>query len=216
VQFASEYSPDEHRLQLHLNPPVTVYQGGEVIELIDCPTYRLGKFRTIPTSSIKLVGEILRRDRFYLLLGKNKTRLKICVTHGSFFETVLARTFIAETVQYASDQALESFLDVMNNLLQQKDLWKRKWTVEGSSINIRFDLALEAKSEANILNSRKYPQIRDNTLNFILPGHDEIANEQYKQWVHEIVDAGRSEKTEPIVVKHLLNGPFLVFQYPIP
>lgn len=107
-------------------------------------------------------------------------------------------------------------LGLMDNLLQQEDLWKRKWTVEGSSINIRFDFGLEAKDAVQILNTRKYPEIADNTLNLILPGHDEIANEQYIRWVHEIVDAGRDEKTQPIVVKHLLNGPFLVFQYPIP
>jgi len=62
--------------------------------------------------------------------------------------------------------------------------------VEKASVKLRFRILTEVKAEGNILNSIKYPAIKDNTMNFIVPMH--------------------------IKIKHLLNGYFTVFQISLP
>ena len=71
----------------------------------------------------------------------------------------------------------------------------------------------EVKAEGNILNTAKYPEIKPNTLNLLVPCHSEaeekLAIERFKIAFGEIHDCTIFK------VKHHLNGYFLVFQQPI-
>lgn len=68
----------------------------------------------------------------------------------------------------------------------------------------------EVKAEGNILNSKKYPQITDDTLNFILPSHS--ADEDRLNFDKMSVVFEDLNMFESFYIKHHFNGNFLVFQ----
>jgi hypothetical protein len=234
-------------LSIRLNQHGSLLSGGELIEIKDSKqSYGVASFNSTIPSGKKSISQLLRRetsgirsqmiavgddptsldirDVYYLVRGRRRDNVKVCLVHGSFFETVKAEQLVEQVFSQVLDEQLLDNADkftpqqrtLLARLFSQQRTFSQVRNHEQASVKLRFRVMTEVKTEANILNSRKYPAIADNTLNLILPGHDETANEQYIRWVHEIVDAGRDENTQPIVVKHLLNGPFLVFQYPIP
>jgi hypothetical protein len=54
-------------------------------------------------------------------------------------------------------------------MFSEQDSFSKVRDVNRASVKIRFRIMTEAKAEGNILNSEKYPQILDNTLNLVLP-----------------------------------------------
>ena len=67
----------------------------------------------------------------------------------------------------------------------------------------------EVKAEGNILNPNKYPQIIDNTLNFILPSY---SSDEDRLNFDKMSLVFGDDKFESFHIKHHLNGNFLVFQ----
>ena len=70
----------------------------------------------------------------------------------------------------------------------------------------------EIKAEANILNSKKYPEILDNTFNFILPLHELKEEKNYLKKIKLVFNKNELKQFKIFKIKHLLNGYFLVFQ----
>jgi len=68
------------------------------------------------------------------------------------------------------------------------------------------------KAEGDILNSEKYPEIEDNTLNFILPCHNEKEKEKTLRKVKEVCRKTAFKKFSIFKIKHHFNGYFLVIQ----
>lgn len=70
----------------------------------------------------------------------------------------------------------------------------------------------EVKTESNILSSKKYPEIKDNTLNFLVPFY----GKKQKQEIYSKVKLTFSEKLFKSLsifdIKHPFNGKFIVFQ----
>ena len=101
-------------LAIKLNHDGRLFSGGELIELKDSKSYSVASFNsTIPTGEKdirKLVGgtenvirtqmqeagndilSLLTRQVFYLVRGKKASDMKICLSHGKFFETIPVST----------------------------------------------------------------------------------------------------------------------------
>lgn len=70
----------------------------------------------------------------------------------------------------------------------------------------------EIKAEGNILNTKKYPPILDNTINFVLLLHDEKQENEYVKKMNIVFCNDELKRFNIFKIKHSLNGYFLVFQ----
>lgn len=73
----------------------------------------------------------------------------------------------------------------------------------------------EVKSEGNILNTNKYPEIKDDTLNFILPCHDDGQEKDIHSKLRMVFTQAELNVFSIIKIKHHLNGYFIVIQTPL-
>ena len=79
-------------------------------------------------------------------------------------------------------------------------------------MKLRFRIMTEVKAEGNILNSKKYPEIKDNTLNFILPCRNDEEENNILKKAEIVFGKTRLEQFNIFKIKHHFNGYFLVLQ----
>ena len=233
-------------LAIKLNTGDEQFAGGELIELKDSKAYSVASFNsTIPTGEkdIKKLTEgqentirtqmeeagnaILSlpiRQVFYLIRGKKQSNVKVCVTHGKFFETVPVSTLISESFGQALEERLDELGESLSPSLKHKllDLFSEQQTfsrtrnVDDASVRLRFRIMTEVKAGANILNPNQYDQIGDNTLNFAVPCHGETAqNQQCNKMRYAFEEIGYAHlfsQIEVFSLQHHFNGKFLIFQ----
>ena len=70
----------------------------------------------------------------------------------------------------------------------------------------------EVKAEGNILNTKKYPEIKDNTISLIVPRHNKKDEELALKRFASIYSESTLKQFDIFNIKHLLNGYFTVFQ----
>ena len=172
--------------------------GGEFVEIIDSDSYNVPPFEShIPTGAIsfdmlghdrkakifksmqaagEVPGWIPKREIYYLVRGKNNGNCKICLVHGSFFEDRVKAEFYVR-------QALEEVLaDCLEEQTLSHDQFNMLWRIFAQEIiaeqyrkvsigRIKFSLGIKTYENlgANLLSSFYYPEIKDNTLNFVIP-----------------------------------------------
>lgn len=73
----------------------------------------------------------------------------------------------------------------------------------------------EVKAEGNILNEKKYPEITDDSLNFIVPCHNQKEEDLATQKMALLYPQDGLSGFTIFKLKHLLNSYFLVFQLPL-
>lgn len=192
-------------LAIRINTNGGSYIGGELIEVKDSTSgYNISSFNSTIPSGTKpiqdiaplgskiynemsdagdIVFSLLSRDVYYLLRGKQKKSVKICLVHGSFFETTSSNSTLKSAFEQVIDEAISDTLQYVNidindiNDAKSKMLnldWKQSHfssvrRAAKSAISVRFRVMSEVVKEANLLNSSQYPSILDNTLNFVLP-----------------------------------------------
>lgn len=238
-------------LAIKLNKDNEQFTGGELIELKDSEkSYSVASFNsTIPTGEkdIKKLTEgrentvraqmqeagnnILSlpiRQVFYLIRGRRQSNVKVCLTHGKFFETVPVSTLISESFGQALEERLNELGETLSVSMRQKllDLFSEQQTfsrvrnVDDASVKMRFRIMTEVKAGANILNPNQYRQIGDNTLNFTVPCHsDTEQNKQYSKMKVAFEQMECSDLFEQVgvfILQHHFNGKFLVFQTQLP
>src|SRR3990167_1833166 len=205
-------------MAIRLNTNRGIFTGGELIELKDSNTYTVSSFNsTIPTGR-KEIAKIITgensgikqqmqengndiyslpvRDVFYLVRGKKKGDVKICLVHGSFFETIRIEDLKRKLLTILSEQ--QSFSKVRD--------------VNKSSVKLRFRVMTEVKAEGNILNPKKYPEIKDNTLNFVLPCHNENEEKEIIRKAESTFSKTELKQFRIFKIKHHFNGYFLILQ----
>lgn len=238
-------------LAIRLNSEDVQFTGGELIELKDSKTnYSVASFNsTIPTGEkdIKKLTEggkntirtqmqeagndILSlpiRQVFYLVRGRKQSNVKVCLTHGKFFETVPISTLISESFGQALEERLKELGESLTPSLKQKLLsifseqqtFSRVRNVDDASVRLRFRIMTEVKAGADILNPNQYPQIDDNTLNFAVPCHSEAEQIQQQGKMEVAFEQMKCSdlfaQAEVFVLQHHFNGKFLVFQTNLP
>lgn len=186
------------------------------------------------------IESLPERDVFYLVRGQKTTEIKtkerttkktkikpqlitytkVCLIHGSFFETLN----VNDLIQQAFGEVFNEIIDPNNqqfsdetkktiiSLFSEQKSFSKVRDVEKSSVKIRFRIMTEAKAEGNILNSKKYPEIKDNTLNFLLPCHDLNSQENLINKMKLVFGEKNMNKLKIFQIKHHLNGNFLCFQ----
>lgn len=229
-------------MAIRINTKDKIFTGGELIELKDSNSYTVSSFNsTIPTgrkeitkivtgenSNIKLQMEesgdniysLPVRDVFYLVRGKNKGNTKVCLVHGSFFETIQVDELIAQSFSQVLEERLkergEHFSDEMKNrllsILSEQQSFSKVRNVEKASVKLRFRVMTEVKAEGNILNSKKYPEIRDNTLNFALPCHNDEEEKMIRYKAGLVFANKELNGLNFFKIKHHFNGYFIVIQ----
>ncbi|MBI2331231.1 MAG: hypothetical protein HYU84_03550 [Chloroflexi bacterium] len=158
------------------------------------------------------------RDVYYLIRGRNKGHQKICLVHGSFFETIPAENLVGETFSQVVDEELndpeinEDVKGKLKKALSRQDIFGRVRSVEKASVSMRFRVLVEVKPQANILGPNQYPEILDDTLNFACPFYTEEEKEKLISNVKSVMGVVQMKKLKIIEIKHPLNGWFLVFQ----
>jgi hypothetical protein len=168
------------------------------------------------------IHSLLLRDVFYLVRGRNKKRnsQKIALVHGSFFETIRTKDLISQSFsQVLDERLLQSGMEVspemkelLTTIFSEQENFSKVRNVDKASVKLRFRVMTEVKAEGNILNEKKYPEIKDNTLNFLIPYHTEHDKELAINKMNVVFEATWSENFEIFTLKHHFNGYFLVFQ----
>jgi hypothetical protein len=227
-------------LAIRLNVDNQLFTGGELIELKDSQSYNVSSFNsTIPTgqkdiekliksvnSSIKKqmeeagnnISSLKYRDVYYLIRGKQKEKIKITLVHGSFFETVNSEELISQSFEKALEETIskhnidlnEDTKSILLTLFSEQESFSKVRSIDKASVKLRFRIMTEVKAEGNILNKNQYPEIDDNTINLVVPLHGE--NEILMQRFNAVFDTNEVKQYKIFVLKHHLNGHFLVFQ----
>lgn len=232
-------------LILRTDPHSEDYIGGELIELKDSRSYSVASFNsTIPSGRKNLLDLITsphsriyqqliqngedpyqhpNREVFYLIRGRKQEHVKVCLVHGSFFETVDIHTLIqnafAQVIQDGvSDQQPEidsASREQLVRLLSQQSYFRKTRDVPNASVKLRFRVMTEVKKEGNILNSKQYPQISDDSLNLVVPCRQESEMAFHIRKINQCVAEELYRQLASFTFHHPLNGPFLVFQIQI-
>lgn len=230
-------------LAVRLNKERSVFTGGELIELKDSKSYTVSSFNsTIPTGKknirkvissansttylqMKQAGDdvfsLEERDVYYLVRGRKGGHQKICLIHGSFFETIDARELIRQSFAQVLDEKLarsnisDEDKEWLEKLFSDQEDFSRVRNVDNASVKLRFRVMTEVKPEGNILNSRLYPEIANDTLSFIVPYHSEEEKQGIFQKMEMVVGKNGMKKFKVFSLKHPLNGWFVVFQVPL-
>lgn len=217
-------------------PPLS---GGELIEFKDSKSYTVSSFNSTIPSAKKSIREVVGvgkskmaqqmreagedlnsmpvREVFYLVRGRSGNSVKICLLHGSFFETIPISRLIKESFGQVLTEAFAESGDVLSKemresllrYLDKQHYFRQVRKVEKSSVNLRFRVMTEARREGNILNGELYSQIVDDSLNLILPLH---RNEDKETAIRAVEQVFGKNALESFVIQHPFNGKFIVFQ----
>jgi hypothetical protein len=162
------------------------------------------------------------REVYYLIRGKQKKKVaqKIALIHGSFFETIQSNELIRQSFsQVLHERLLESGLsmtpeikELLTTMFSEQANFSKVRTVHKASVKLRFRIMTEVKAEGNILNDKKYPEILDNTLNLVLPYHQETDRTNALRRMAAVFTESELSEFEEIKLKHHFNGYFTVFQ----
>ena len=232
-------------LAIKINFSHSLFTGGELLELKDSDTYGVSSFNsTIPTGK-KEIAKVIKgensnikrqmeqagddifslpvRDVYYLVRGQKKNKTKVCLIHGSFFETVKTGDLISQSFSQVLEERLaesgqelnQAMKDLLITMFSEQANFSKVRNVDKASVKLRFRVMTEVKAEGNILNEKKYPEITDDSLNFIVPCHNQKEEDLAKQKMALLYPQDGLSGFTIFKLKHLLNGYFLVFQLPL-
>ncbi len=229
-------------MAIKLNKDKSNFTGGELIELKDSISYSVSSFNsTIPTK-LKDISRIISgekssiykqmedagndvyslpiRDVFYLIRGRRKEHTKVCLVSGAFFETIKIGDLISDSfMQVLNDNLKDTNTEIsqevrtlIHKLFSEQENFSKVRTVDKASVKLRFRIMTEVKAEGNILNPKKYPEIEDDTLNFLLPCDNAETEKSIMINISRVFNKKEVEQFKIFKLKHYFNGSFLVFQ----
>lgn len=229
-------------LAIRLNKKRDVFTGGELIELKDSKSYTVSSFNsTIPVGS-KAVADIItgehsrisrqmkragndifslpEREVYYLVRGRKRENTKVCLTRGSFFETVVTKELINQSFLQVLEERLkqsnvaipQNIREVLASISFEQENFSKVRSVNKASVNLRFRIMTEVNAEGNLLNTEKYPEIPDNTLNLVLPCHNDAQEKDVRNKFVTVFGTSDASAFRIFKMKHHFNGWFLVFQ----
>lgn len=232
-------------LAVRINKNNALFSGGELIELKDSKNYTVSSFNsTIPSGQkeidkvIKSANSVIKeqmeaagnhiyslpkREVFYMLRGKHKENIKIILVHGSFFETVNISNLISQSFEQVLKERLEeknlklddNIKDLLIDTFSTQESFSKVRNVDKASVKLRFRIMTEVKAEGNILNTQKYPEIKDNTISLIVSRHTQEDENLALKRFSSTYSKKEIKKFRIFNIKHHLNGYFTVFQQDI-
>ena len=158
------------------------------------------------------------RDVYYLIRGRKRTAgtVKVCLVHGSFFETIPIDQLIRGAFIQALTEALnqppdDDLIAQLTLLFSKQQFFSRTRSVANASVKLRFRIMTEAKREGNVFDPQQYPDIHDNTLSFIVPYHEKA---RALHALRDLIASNTSPPLTQLTLVHRLNGPFFALQLP--
>ena len=229
-------------MAIKLNKKNKLFTGGELIELKDSVSYSVSSFNsTIPTRK-KDISKVISgenssvykqmeeagndiyslpiRDVFYLVRGKKNEHVKVCLVSGAFFETISVENLISNSFQQVLEDNLkdsnikinQDIKDLFQKLFSEQENFSKVRTVEKASVKLRFRVMTEVMVEGNLLNPKKYPEILDDSLNFLFPFYSKEEEKDIIDKFNLVFSKKEQKEFKIFKIKHYFNGYFLVFQ----
>lgn len=229
-------------MAIKLNKDKGLFTGGELIELKDSESYSVSSFNsTIPTRR-KNIAKIISsenssvykqmeeagndiyslpvRDVFYFVRGRKNGHVKVCLVSGAFFETISVENLISNSFQQVlEDNLKDSNIEINQNiknlfqkLFSEQENFSKVRTVEKASVKLRFRVMTEVMAEGNLLNPKKYPEVIDDSLNFLLPVYSNGEEKNIIDKFNLVFSKKEQKEFKIFKIKHHFNGYFLVFQ----
>ena len=187
-------------------------QGGEFIELKTANKFSISSFNsTIPSArknmgslSDKLLGELREngesfmlddmRDVYYLIVARKKAMAapltKVCLVHGSFFETIPIRDVLLGCAVDALKDShgnlptdlIDTFSDDSEEDLQARFAATR--SIPGAAVKLRFRVMCEVDLDADLMKEKRFPQIVNDSISFItkLDSLESSVSEPISEW----------------------------------
>ena len=227
-------------LAIKLNKTPSVFTGGELIELKDSKSYGVASFNsTIPTGRKNIrkiissehgivfrqmlgagddVFSLEERDVYYLIRGRKKQHQKICLVHGNFFETISVEELISKSFAQVLSERLtttdipQEIQEALGTMFSEQANFSKVRNVANASVKLRFRVLTEVKPQGNILNSKMYPEILDDTINLVVPYHTDEEKADVIAEVSLVFGQRGIKQIKMFPIKHPLNGWFIVFQ----
>lgn len=220
-------------LAIKINTDGDVFTGGELIEFKGSQTMNVSSFNSTIPAGIKDISEIVEntkikeqmeaagnhieslpyRDVYYLINGRKDGKVKVVLVHGSFFETIpttrLIREAFLEVMKDANPDMDDAELQRLSDLDINQYIFSQVRKVEDASVRIRFRIMTEADSDANILNSKLYPEIKPDTLNLCIPYSSVQERNSIVKKFGAVLDSGF---TTMDLTHKKRNGRFVLFQ----
>ncbi len=226
---------------IKVNGEKSVFTGGEMVKIKNRNKYLIAPFKSsIPVGRIDIkdflnyppnqiikrqmenagddVFSLEEREVYYLVRGRKGKAQKICLVHGSFFETISTKELIRQSFKQVLDENLER-ADIpselrtrLDGVFSEQEGFSRVRNVDKASVKLRFRVMTEVKPEGNILNPNQYPVIKDNTLNLVVPYHSEDEKADTLQKVEFVIGGKAMKNINTFPLKHPFNGWFVVFQ----
>ncbi len=229
-------------LALRMNPGGDP-PGGELIGLKPSRSYSIPTFRShIPAGlmsisslrhdkaneifkSMKAAGEEAEsmpiREVYYLILGKRLCYTKVCLVHGSFFETVKAEQVVRLALVQALSDCMDEdkrtinaeLMDLLTSVMAKEVFSHQLRHVKNASVAFRLEVDTDVIKKANILDPDYFPGIRDDTISIVVPYR---IDEDFRERRRHLKSALTKEEWtagRKMVMKHPMNGKFFVLSY---
>ncbi|HEX8370572.1 MAG TPA: hypothetical protein VF604_18645 [Pyrinomonadaceae bacterium] len=220
-----------------------LFEGGELVEIKDARNFIISSFNsTFPKGEkeiksivkiksearkqMKIAGEDLEdlpiRQIYYLIRGSKQHHSKVILVHGSFFEVnstddLIAKSFVKvleENLKRNGFEIDDEIERLMKKFSPQQSDFSKTRQIENYPISVRFRIMTAASPESNLLNSAKYKQIEDDSINFILSFNKDEDKAKIEERMFDVFgDSFYSFKS--FTLEHSYNGNFLVFQQAI-
>ncbi len=216
--------------------------GGEFVEIVDSDSYNVPPFEShIPTGamsfdmlghdraakifkSMQAAGEVPgwidERKVYYLVRGRNNGNCKICLVHGSFFaDRVKPEYLVREALKEVLADCLEEQtlshdqFNMLWRIFAQEIFSEQHHKVSIGTVELRLGVKTRKNIGANLLSSFYYPEIRDNTLNFIIPHYPADKNAYRKSFLRQALSFSVYEQGEKLFVEHPQKSDFFVLSY---
>lgn len=154
------------------------------------------------------------RDVYYLVRGKRNNRQKVCLVHGKFFETIRS-IFLGVLEDHIRDVGLSLTGDVkaaLTDLFSQPNILTQARSVNDATVNVAFRVEVEPAENLNLLDKAYYPEIVDDSLNFIVPIPNTDTHESHIKYMKHVLSSTEFAKLNIFRIAQDATGEFLVFQ----
>ena len=119
---------------------------------------------------------------------------------------------LEDNLRKANIELNPDIINLFQNIFSEQENFSKVRSVEKASVKLRFRIMTEVKAEGNILNSNKYPEIIDNSLNFLLPIYSTEEESEILMKFKLVFTKKEMKDFKIFKIKHHFNGYFLVFQ----
>ena len=222
--------------------PCAIPTGGELIGLMESKTYCVPSFKShIPAGALSIEslghkktsaiarqmrsnGEDWRwlpvREVYYLIRGRRFSSTIVCLVHGSFFETVNCEQMVRKTLDRVlvdyGDQDKQRFtpaaLDSLARMLSREIFSDRLRKVANTTVEFKLRIRAEVAHEVDILDWAYYPEIKNDSINLVIPYRSEDDFRCAWQYLKRALGEEWA-KGQKHIIQHPFNGKFFVLSF---